>query len=312
MPGLMMTMLDALAVPVGASVLELGTATGYNAALLAELVGQRGLVVTVESKPDLAAAAAARARLDAQAHVSVRTGDAGHGAPEQAPYQRIVATVGCARVPPAWWDQLEPAGRVLVPLAHGCTYPLRLDVDPRRLDDLAFFLALETKGARSMRLTGGSMGGRLVAGLGVVGRSGGGAVLCGGRIYVPEGAQGAARQLRWPAWCLSPAPPCWCSWRPRRWASTCRSRCTSRWARTTCRPGWAPRADSAYWIGHRSAGPLPHPFRQPPEASPASYLVSRYPGCRAYFPSSSMRPELGSTGPSVSRRGGATARTARS
>lgn len=116
-PSIMATMLEQLAVEPGHSVLEIGTGSGYNAALLAHLVGEHGSVISVDLDPDLVAAA--RERLDRAGCAAVRViaADGGHGHPELAPYDRIIVTAGAGDLPPAWRDQLKPDGRLVLPLS---------------------------------------------------------------------------------------------------------------------------------------------------------------------------------------------------
>jgi protein-L-isoaspartate(D-aspartate) O-methyltransferase len=94
-------------------VLEVGTGTGYNAALLAELVGA-GNVTTVEVDATLADQAG-RALHAAGYPVTVVSGDGTHGYPENAPYDRVIVTAGVHHVPYAWIAQTRPGGRLVVP-----------------------------------------------------------------------------------------------------------------------------------------------------------------------------------------------------
>lgn len=115
-PAIMALMLDQLGVEPGQRVLEIGTGTGYNAALLAHLVGPEGLVVSVDIDPDLVAMAGEH--LTAAGHPEVRLvcGDGAEGFPPEAPYDRMIATVGVWDLAPAWLEQLAPGGRLVAPL----------------------------------------------------------------------------------------------------------------------------------------------------------------------------------------------------
>lgn len=113
-PTMVALMLEELAPEAGDKVLEIGTASGYNAALLAELVGPTGAVLTVEI--DEALADGARRRLAARSHVTVLTGDGRAGHPDAAPYARIIVTAGASSTSPAWTEQLALGGRLVVPL----------------------------------------------------------------------------------------------------------------------------------------------------------------------------------------------------
>lgn len=129
-PPLVARMLEQLAAKPGERILEIGAATGFNAALLGELVGPDGRAVTIEYDQDLADGAVdAIARTGYDDRVEVRRGDGAYGAPDRAPYDGIIVTVGAVDVPAAWWDQLTDKGRMIVPLElHPCglTRSLRL------------------------------------------------------------------------------------------------------------------------------------------------------------------------------------------
>lgn len=111
----------------GMRVLEIGSG-GYNAALLAELVGPAGEVTTVDIDPEIIDRA--RGCLDAAGYERVRTvvADADAGVAKFAPYDRIVVTVRSWDLPPAWTEQLAPGGRIVVPLRmRGLTRTVALD-----------------------------------------------------------------------------------------------------------------------------------------------------------------------------------------
>ena len=109
-------MLEQLEVRVGHRVLEIGAATGYNAALLSHLSGEAGTVITVDLDPVLTATAVENLRRAGVHGVKVVTGDGWAGVPLNAPFDRIVATVGVWDLSPAWIDQLRPGGVLEVPL----------------------------------------------------------------------------------------------------------------------------------------------------------------------------------------------------
>ncbi|HLM65428.1 MAG TPA: methyltransferase domain-containing protein [Acidimicrobiales bacterium] len=114
-PAIMARMLEMLAVAEGHRVLEIGAGTGYNAALLARLVGRSGSVTSVELDRDLAAAAR-EALLASRADAAVVLGDGRRGAPDGPQVDRIVVTASSDRLHRAWFDQLVPGGLLVVPL----------------------------------------------------------------------------------------------------------------------------------------------------------------------------------------------------
>ncbi|HEX3752938.1 MAG TPA: methyltransferase, FxLD system [Streptosporangiaceae bacterium] len=115
-PMIMAIMLDQLQLEPGQRVLEIGAGTGYNAALMKYLVGPDGTMVTVDLDEEVAAEA--RQHLDTAGYpdVTVVAADGAAGYPPQAPYDRIIATVGVSDLAPAWLAQLAPGGRIVVPL----------------------------------------------------------------------------------------------------------------------------------------------------------------------------------------------------
>ncbi|MEV0846947.1 methyltransferase, FxLD system [Streptomyces sp. NPDC049954] len=114
-PSVVSTMLEQLQPQPGERVLELGAGTGYNAALLAHLVGESGHVTTIDVDEDLVEGARAHLAAASVGNATVVLGDGALGHPDGAPYDKIIATVGAHGIPHAWLDQLAPGGRLLVP-----------------------------------------------------------------------------------------------------------------------------------------------------------------------------------------------------
>jgi protein-L-isoaspartate(D-aspartate) O-methyltransferase len=114
MPSLMARMLEALDVHDGMRVLEIGTGTGYNAALLAHRLGAAN-VVSIDIDPDLIDQA--RQRLAELGHSpTLLTGDGAAGAADHGPYDRIIVTAAVPEIPLAWIEQLTPGGKILANL----------------------------------------------------------------------------------------------------------------------------------------------------------------------------------------------------
>ncbi|WP_405365596.1 methyltransferase domain-containing protein [Kitasatospora sp. NBC_00039] len=114
LPSLMADMLDALDIRLGDRVLEIGTGTGYNAALLCHLAGAEN-VTTLDCAAPLVTAARDRLReVGFEPDVLAADGAAGH--PGGAPYDRIIATCSVPRIPQAWLDQCAPGGTIVAPI----------------------------------------------------------------------------------------------------------------------------------------------------------------------------------------------------
>jgi protein-L-isoaspartate(D-aspartate) O-methyltransferase len=112
-PLIVAVMTHLLHLGADARVLEVGTGSGYQTAILAELAGE---VVTVEAVAELAAAAVTKLRAMGYDNVEFRTGDGGAGCPERAPFDAIMVTAAARNVPPALIDQLAPGGRMVIPI----------------------------------------------------------------------------------------------------------------------------------------------------------------------------------------------------
>ncbi len=112
-PYMVALMTEMLALQPTDRVLEIGTGSGYQAAILAHLAGE---VVSVERHPGLAEAARDKLRQLGYANVAVYVGDGTLGWPGRAPYDAILFTAGAPAVPEAVKRQLAPGGRLVIPV----------------------------------------------------------------------------------------------------------------------------------------------------------------------------------------------------
>lgn len=115
-PYIVALMTDLLEVQPGDRVLEVGTGSGYQAAVLARLVQQ---VYTIEIIEPLAREAKARIDRLAIPNITSRTGDGYYGWPEAAPFDAIIVTAAASHVPPPLVKQLKVGGRMVIPVGGG-------------------------------------------------------------------------------------------------------------------------------------------------------------------------------------------------
>ncbi len=118
-PTVMATMLDALEIQPGMRVLEVGTGTGYNAALIASLVEDPHLVTTLDIDPDAIYRARQAITQVVGRGMTIEQGDGVKGYRTNAPYDRILVTASSPTVPRDWMEQLAPNGIVVCVLQPG-------------------------------------------------------------------------------------------------------------------------------------------------------------------------------------------------
>jgi protein-L-isoaspartate(D-aspartate) O-methyltransferase len=155
-PWLQAMMLEQAQFAPGMRVLEIGSG-GYNAALIADLVGESGQVTTVDIDPEVTDRARSCLAAAGYQQVKVVLADAESGVPDRAPYDRIIVTAGAWDIPPAWCEQLAEGGRIVVPLRmRGLTRSIVFGHDGARLVSggyhLCGFVPMQGAGAHSERL----------------------------------------------------------------------------------------------------------------------------------------------------------------
>ena len=116
---------EVLALTGSERVLDVGTGSGYQAAVLAELAAE---VVTIERIPELAEEAKRMLAAGGYANVEVRVGDGTLGVPDRAPFKAIAVAAAAPDVPETLYEQLEPGGRMAIPVGRRRSQDLLLVV----------------------------------------------------------------------------------------------------------------------------------------------------------------------------------------
>jgi protein-L-isoaspartate(D-aspartate) O-methyltransferase len=112
-PYIVAYMTEQLQVQKSQKILEIGTGSGYQAAILAELANH---VFTIEIIPELAEGAEKVLHENKYSNITVRTGDGYKGWPEEAPFDRIMVTAAPEEIPEALVEQLAQGGRMIIPV----------------------------------------------------------------------------------------------------------------------------------------------------------------------------------------------------
>ena len=116
-PAMMAIMLDQLGLEPGHRVLEIGTGSGYNAAVMSAVVGVQGQVVSIDIDPELVERSRASLAEAGYDSVTLLCADGGFGDPAGAPFDRIIVTAGAWDIAPAWLEQIAPGGFLVLPLS---------------------------------------------------------------------------------------------------------------------------------------------------------------------------------------------------
>lgn len=128
-PYIVAVMTDLLKVGAGDTALEIGTGSGYQAAVLAELGAK---VWTIEIVEPLAREAGERLRRLGYVGIATKIGDSYHGWPEQGPFDAIIVTAAASHVPPPLVRQMKPGGRMVIPVGAAFQPQQLLPVEKRQ------------------------------------------------------------------------------------------------------------------------------------------------------------------------------------
>jgi len=115
-PTTIMLMLQALGLKEGEKVFEVGAGVGYQAALIAEVIGEKGKLVTTEIIPELVYIAQKHLRSLGFRNATILEADGSEGYEVAAPYDRIIITAACQAIPQPLVDQLREGGVIIAPV----------------------------------------------------------------------------------------------------------------------------------------------------------------------------------------------------
>ena len=123
-PTTVMIMTQALEPKPGQKILEIGTGSGYQAALLSNIVGKKGKIYTIERIPELVKLAKTNIKKLKIKNIEIIRGDGSKGYQKEAPFERIIVTAACKEIPKILITQLTDKGILIAPV--GPTYSQKM------------------------------------------------------------------------------------------------------------------------------------------------------------------------------------------
>jgi protein-L-isoaspartate(D-aspartate) O-methyltransferase len=142
-------MLEALELKKGNKVLEIGSCSGYNSALISYLVGNKGFVYTLEIVPELVKISKKNIKKLGIKNVKILKKDGSLGLPKHAPYDKIIITAACPRIPEPLIKQLKEKGIIVAPVGPRFSQRMIKAVKIKgklRKTSLGFFMFVPMKG----------------------------------------------------------------------------------------------------------------------------------------------------------------------
>jgi protein-L-isoaspartate(D-aspartate) O-methyltransferase len=118
-PHMVAIMCEELDLKENQTVLEIGTGSGYHAAIVSHIIGEKGHVYSVERIPELAIKSKENLKKSEIKNVTVEIGDGSEGLPKHSPYDRIYVTCAAPDIPQPLVDQLSDPGKMLIPVGRG-------------------------------------------------------------------------------------------------------------------------------------------------------------------------------------------------
>ncbi len=117
-PHMVAIMCEALDIKEGQKIMEIGAGSGYHAAIISKLIGEKGHLYTIERFPVLAEKASKNLKKTDIKNATVIVGDGSQGHKERAPYDRIYVTCASPGIPPPLIEQLKDHGKLLIPVGQ--------------------------------------------------------------------------------------------------------------------------------------------------------------------------------------------------
>jgi len=130
-PHMVAIMCELLDLQEGDKVLEVGTGCGYHAAVVAELVGKKGKVISIEYIPELAEVARANLSALGYDNIVIIVGDGSKGYEPEAPYDKIYVTASAPDIPKPLIEQLKPGGKMVIPVGDTVQWLLIVEKDEK-------------------------------------------------------------------------------------------------------------------------------------------------------------------------------------
>jgi len=115
-PTTIMMMTHALELQPGEKVFEIGSGSGYQSAIIAKIIGEKGKVVTTEVVPELVSLAKKNLAKAKISNVEIFEDDGSRGMPKEAPFDKIIITCACKEFPKPLLEQLKPEGIIIGPV----------------------------------------------------------------------------------------------------------------------------------------------------------------------------------------------------
>lgn len=128
-PHMVAIMCELLELQEGEKVLEIGTGCGYHAAVVAEIVGKRGRVISIEYIPELAEMAKTNLSTLGYDNVVVVVGDGSKGYEPEAPYDKIYVTASAPDIPRPLIEHLKAGGKMVIPVGNSVQWLMVVEKD---------------------------------------------------------------------------------------------------------------------------------------------------------------------------------------